>query len=523
MLRTRLRTRAATAGAAAVVGLALALTGCAGGSGGGGAAGGGGGGGGSGGTLNLGAITTSTTFAAAGSYWANESPYQQAVYDQLLHETPEAKIVPWLATSWSYNANKTVLTMKLRTDVKFTDGTPFNATVAAQNILRFRDGTSPNKANLALVAGAKAVDPATLQITLKAPDPALLIYLAQNAGSQESPKAFSASSNKTVPVGSGPYTLDTGSTVIGSKYVFKKNPNYWNKSIQHYDTLTINVYQNISTQVNAIKGGQVNGLPLIDNSANDTVKGSGYTLYPHELDWQGIMLLDRDGKMVPALAKAPARQAINYAIDRAAMLKAVDTGNGTVTGQIFNKVSAAYTPSLDNTYPYNPAKAKQLLAQAGYPNGFTLPMPEVPVFSQTVYDLIKQYLGAVGIKVSYTQVALNDAIADILAPKYPVAFFRLQEDPTAWQVANFSLTKNAVFNPFHVNDPKIESLVGTIQTGSTAQADAASKQLNAYVVQQADVNPWYRVAGNFAADKNTKVIQQADNAYPYLWNITPQG
>jgi peptide/nickel transport system substrate-binding protein len=515
------RTRRLTAGAAAAVALAFVLAGCAGGSSGGGNSGGGGGSS-SGGTLNLGAITTSTTFAAANSYWANESPYQQAVYDQLLHETPNATIVPWLATSWSYNASKTVLTMKLRTGVKFTDGTPFNASAAAQNVLAFRDGTSPNKSELALVAGAKAVDSSTLQITLKAPDPALLIYLAQNPGSQESPKAIHASNSQTVPVGSGPYTLDTGATVIGSKYVFKKNPNYWNKSIQHYDSLVINVYQNISTQVNAIKGGQVNGLPLIDNSANDTVKGSGYTLYPHELDWQGIMLLDRAGKMVPALAKVPVRQAINYAIDRAAMLKAVDTGNGTVTGQIFNKVSAAYDPSLDTMYPYNPAKAKQLLAQAGYPNGFTFPMPQVPVFSSTVYDLIKQYLGAVGIKVSYTQVALNDAITQILAPKFPAAFFRLQEDPTAWQVANFSMTTDAVFNPFHVTDPTIQSLVNTIQNGSTAQSAAASSQLNQHVVAQADFNPWYRVAGNFAADKNTNVVQQADNAYPYLWNITPK-
>ena len=56
----------------------------------------------------------------------------------------------WLATSWSYNADKTVLTMKLRTDVKFTDGTPFDASVAAQNLIRFRDGTSANKSYLVM-------------------------------------------------------------------------------------------------------------------------------------------------------------------------------------------------------------------------------------------------------------------------------------------------------------------------------------------------------------------------------------
>ena len=525
MLRTKRTRRAKTAAAVFAAALALTLSACAGSSssGGGGAGAGGGGGGGGNGTLTLGAILPLTTAAAANANWANEAPYSQAVYDSLLHETPDAKVVPWLATSWSYNANKTVLTMKLRTDVKFTDGTPFDASVAAQNVLRFRDGTSPNKSDLVNVADAKAVDPSTLQITLKQPDPALLISLGKNAGAQESPKAFNASNNKTVPVGSGPYILNTGSTVIGSTYVYTKNPNYWNKSIQHYAKLVINVYGNISTEVNAIKGGQVNGLPMIDNSANDAVKGSGYTLYPHELDWQGLMILDRGGKMTPALAKVGVRQAINYAIDRAAMLKAVDAGNGTVTGQVFSTVSPAFDTSLDGLYPYNPAKAKQLLAQAGYPNGFTLTMPEVSVFSATVYDLMKQYLGAVGVTVNYQQVAIQDAIAQILAPKFSASFFRLQEDPTAWQVANFSMTANAVFNPFHVSDPQVQALVGTIQTGADAQASTAAKQLNTYVVDQAFFDPWYRVAGNFAADKNTAVVQQADNAYPYLWNITPKG
>jgi peptide/nickel transport system substrate-binding protein len=159
---------------AAAAALALTLAACGGSSsssgGGSGAAKGGGTG-----TLTLGAILVPPTLAASGAGWANESPFHQAVYDTLLHATPDAKPTPWLATSWSYNTDKTVLTMKLRTDVKFTDGTAFDASVAAQNIMRFANGTpapSPNKSYLSSVKDAKAVDPATLQITLKAQDPA---------------------------------------------------------------------------------------------------------------------------------------------------------------------------------------------------------------------------------------------------------------------------------------------------------------------------------------------------------------
>lgn len=502
--------------AAATAALALSLAGCAGGSSAGtGAAGTG--------TLTLGAVVPPDTEAAAGANWANQSPYVQAVYDSLLHESPDAKIEPWLATSWSYNADKTVLTMKLRTDVKFTDGEPFNATAAAQNVLRFRDGTSSNKSYLANVKDATAVDPATLQITLTQPDPALLTYLAQNAGAQESPKAFTSADVKTKPVGSGPYVLDTAKTVIGSKYVYTKNPNYWAKDTQHYANLVINVYGNITTEVNAIKGGQVSGVNLFDNSANDQVKASGYALFPHELDWTGLMILDRAGTMNPALGNVKVRQAIAYAIDRAAMLKAVDKGNGTVTGQIFPTSSPAYDPALDNAYPYDVAKAKSLLAEAGYGSGLTITLPEIVIGGTTVYDLIKQNLGDAGITVKYEQVALNDAIAALLAPKYPASWFRLQEDPTAWQIANFAITSTATFNPFHSADAKVNGLMKTIQSGSDADAAAAARELNAYVVGQAWFVPFYRVAGNFAADKNTDVVQQSDNAYPYLWNITPKG
>ena len=134
------------------------------------------GGGGSSDTLTLGAIVPASTQSAADSRWANESPYMQAVYDTLVHLSPTGEPEPWLATEWSLNEDKTVLTLTLRTDVKFTDGEPFNADAAAQNILRFRDGTSPNASNLANVEDAKAVDDATLEITPQAarPGPARL-------------------------------------------------------------------------------------------------------------------------------------------------------------------------------------------------------------------------------------------------------------------------------------------------------------------------------------------------------------
>jgi peptide/nickel transport system substrate-binding protein len=509
-----------TAAAIAATAMALALAACGGGSSDGGSGGSGGASGG--GTLKLGAVLQPVTLAAGGAEWANVSPFMQAAYDTLIHLTPDAEPEPWLATDWKYNKNLTVLTMNLRDDVTFIDGEKFNADVAAQNLTRFKEGTSPNASYLANLEEAKATDEFTVQLTLAQPDPALLTYLGQNAGLQASPKSFGAKDEKTNPVGSGPYKIDTGKTVIGSKYVYTKNEDYWAPEQQYYDGLEISILADSQTQVNASRGGQVNALNLLDQSSVDQIESGGFTAFPHELDWSGLALIDREGSQNEALGKLEVRQAINHAIDRDAMLKAVAKGRGTVTGQIFNPTTAAYDESLDETYPFDPEKAKQLLADAGYPDGVELEMPLVNIGGTAVYDLMEQYLADVGITVKYTDVPLADAIAQILAPKFPAFWLTLQMDPTPWQAANFAITENATFNPFHVKDPTVDKLVSTIQTGDEADADAAAQELNTYVVDNAWFAPWYRVESNFMADANTDVVQQSDNAYPYLWNIKPK-
>ncbi|MFD5128907.1 ABC transporter substrate-binding protein [Streptomyces olindensis] len=497
-------------GAAAAAAMTLALAAC----------GGGNSGTGTGGTLTLGAILAPSTFAANAASWGNESPYLQAAYDTLLRETPDAKIVPWLATSWSYDSTKTVLTMKLRDDVTFTDGTKFDATAAAKNVLRLRDDKTSNKPYLAAIKNAEAVDATTLRITLSEPDPALLQYFAQNAGLMESPKHFGAADEKTNPVGSGPYVLDTGSTVAGSKYVFTKNPDYWAKDQQRFSKVVINVYA-MQAAVNALQGRQIDGAQ-VDADHLKQVKAAGYGVKVQQHDWTGLLLLDRDGKLNPALAKVGVRQAINHAIDRAAILKTAQ-GYGTVTGQIFGEKNPAYVPELDNRYPYDPAKAKKLLAAAGYPKGFTLRMPLVQgLGNSSQFDLIKQYLEAVGITVDYVPEPVNNLIADLLAPKFAASKMALNQDPTAWQTANVTIAPNAWFNPFHTQDPTVDKLLKTMRSGTKAKADAAAKELNRYVVEQAWFAPFYRVDTMYAVGKNIDVTMQSDNVVPYLYNYKPK-
>jgi peptide/nickel transport system substrate-binding protein len=478
--------------------------------------------GGSSSTLTLGVITPATTFEAPDMNWGNESVYNQAVYDSLVQASPAGVIEPHLATAWSYNPARTVLTMTLRTGVKFTDGTPFDAGVAVKNLEAFQKGTSSNASDLINMTSATAVSPTELVIRLKSPDPAFLTYLGEAAGSQESPKAWSNPTAATVPVGSGPYELDTQATVVGSSYVFTANPHYWDKPEQHYSKIVMNVYTSATTVLDAIEGGQVNAANTFDDTTIPQIQDAGFTVYPLQLNWAGLSLFDRNGTLSTPLGNVKVRQAINYAFDRAALLKDMSDGYGSVTTQVFPTNSPGYDPSLDSYYSYDPAKARQLLAEAGYPHGFTLDMPSITVaFGEAAYALIQAELANIGIKVNYTDYQGAQIFTAIFAPKFSATYFTLEEDPIPWQLAEFLLTKDATFNPFHSTNSTVSGYLNTMQMGSSSQAAAAAKALNQYLVQNAWFVPFFRPQSSFVADSHTSVVQQAGNAVPYLWNIKP--
>ncbi|MET0780641.1 MAG: ABC transporter substrate-binding protein [Microbacterium sp.] len=511
-----IRWKKAAAAAAIAVTTALAVTSCA-----GGGSDGGGGGEGGGGTLTLGAILAPTTFDPAGAEWGNRAPFYQAVFDTLLLATPEGTIEPWLATEWSYNDDNTVLTLTIRDDVTFSDGSELTADVVAQNLQRFKEGTSPDAGYFAGVTSFEAPDPTTVVITLSAPDPAMLNYLTRDPGLVGSAENFESADIATNPIGSGPYILDTAATVTGTTYAYTANPDYWNPDVQHYDSLVINVLTDPTAALNAIKAGEANGVKLANNDALTEVEAAGWTVNANELDFQGLLLLDRAGTMDPALGDVKVRQAINYAFDREGLLTALQFDHGTVTTQVFPATSDAYDPALDEYYTYDPEKAKELLAEAGYEDGLTISMPTVSVLSATTYTLVAQQLSEVGITVEGTDVPVGNFIADLLAPKYPASFMALEQNPD-WQLIQFMIAPTAVFNPFKYQDPQVDEYMTEIQFGDEATQASVAKELNTYIVEQAWFAPFYRVQGSVATDANTTVEMLPTNAYPAIYDFEPK-
>jgi peptide/nickel transport system substrate-binding protein len=490
---------------------ALALTAC----GGGGA--GNAGGGAAATTLTLASVQDLKTFDPTDAHIGHRMPLYQAVYDTLIRRAPDGKLEPMLATEWTYNADQTVLTLKLRTDVTFSDGSKFDAAAAKANLDHFKEANGQDAYMAASLKSVDVVDPSTIAITLNAADPAFSYYLTQPLGLQASPKSIGSEGIKTVPEGSGPYVYDAKSSVKGSQYVFTKREGYWDKDLQKFDKVTIKYLVDLTARTNALVSGQVDGA-LLDPKTGKQAAGSGMVPHTSQVDWQGILLYDRDGKISPALANVKVRQAMNYAFDRKTILEQQYLGEGTVTNQVFGPESGAYVEDLDNTYSYDPAKAKALLAEAGYPDGFTLKVPTVAGFD-AINAVFKQQLADVGITFTAESVPDANFIADMAGGKFAAATFQLyQGEP--WVAINQMMSSTALYNPFKNEDPELTALIKAVQNGGDKSAEEA-KKVNEYITKNAWFVPMFRLNQMYYSNKKIDVQPQLQQAVPSLYNYAP--
>jgi peptide/nickel transport system substrate-binding protein len=476
-----------------------------------------------GGTLTIATLTDVTSFDPAQAHQGHPVLYFQPVYDSLIRIKPDGKtLVPMLATKWSYNSTNTVLTLTIRKGVKFSDGSALTAAVVKQNLDRFRTGNGPDASTLADVTNVDVKNATTVVLTLSAPNPSLLNYLGNEDSFIASPKAIAGGHLATQPVGSGPYTYDAAASVAGSKYTFEASKNYWDPSLQKFKTIVLTPILNTTATLNALISGQVDAALLTPKTAAQATS-AGMTEYKFGGAWQGLFIFDRAGKTVPALASVKVRQAINLAIDKKTIITQVNSGLGEVTSQILPAGIPGYQKSLDTAYPFNVAKAKKLMAAGGYASGFSVSMPtSTGLFDPALMAAISQNLGAIGITVNWTNIPVTSFITDLTTGKFPMSWFQ-ESQGSAWYTSQVLLTPNAVYNPFHTTDPKVESLIKTIQTGSTTVQGQAATQLNTYITDQAWFAPFLRVQNVFFTDSKVTVEPQQLEPTPYIYNYSPKG
>jgi peptide/nickel transport system substrate-binding protein len=516
-MQMRIRIRGAAAATSVMLATTLALAGC------GGTnttqSGGSSTGAASGGTLTIGEMFDNNSFDRVALEIGNRIEYWMPVFDTLFVLDDKAQPQPNLATKWSYNSDKTVLDLKLREGVKFTDGTPFDAEAVKTNLSYLAKGTGQNSYMTKSIASYDIVSPTEIKLNLSAPDPGLLGYLGVVGGAMASPKTLTNNhASATTPVGSGPYTLDASATTPGTQYTYVRNPDYWNTKAFPYDRLVLKPIPDGTARLNALKSGQVDVGPIEAKSVAEA-KGSGLSLSRVAVDWQGLFLADRAGDKVPALGDVRVRQAINYVFDKKSILKNLQLGEGTVTSQTFNDSSPANVPALDSYYTYDLTKAKQLMADAGYANGFTVTMPDLAALPQYA-PVIQQQLAQINIKVSFEKVAADATISALLSGKFPMFWFSLGSQ-SPWQDLRKFAFKESPWNTAHVDDPKMDEMLKTAQYAQGDAQPAEFQKINTYMVENGWFAPWYHVNIIIAHSPKVNLTMNPYNAVPWISGFTP--
>lgn len=472
-------------------------------------------------TLTLAPIAPAQPWDLKDAGLGHNTIYYQPVYDQLFRLDANADVQPNLATEWSYDDTQTKLSLTLRDDVTFTDGTVFDGEAVKANLLNTKTGTNEAAGMLQLVDSVDVVDATHVVVNLTSPDPSLVPNLGNTAGMMASPAAIGTEGLQTTPVGSGPYVLDVANTTVDAKYTFTRNPDYWNPDAFPFDKIVLTPLNDATAMLNALQAGQIDGGFVSDTKNVATLEGAGLNIltYPSG-DVSGLYIWDRAGDLVPALGDVKVRQAINFAFDKDTIIKTAFTGYGIATTQAFNPDGAAFDPALNDVYTYDVAKAKDLMAQAGYADGFELTMPDLTAFNPGAQAAIVEQLGAIGITVKLDPLPLDQVIDALLNGKYAASYFQLASF-RPWDTSVIQIPENALWNPFRYTDPTIKGLLDQASAATGAEQDAIFRDVNEYLVNQAWNAPWTDVVSNFAYSSKVAVTPQKFAIVPYLYNFTP--
>jgi peptide/nickel transport system substrate-binding protein len=287
--------------------------------------------------------------------------------ESLLELTPKGEIVPRLAEKWEVSPDATEFTLKLRKGIKFHDGTPFNAEAVKVNLDRLLDPKVAIRYRflVAPISTVTVADEFTIKIKTKSPFAALVSNLTHQATGIQSPASLKASWDKAVtkPVGTGIFMFKEW--VPGNKFVMARNDNYWGKKAV-LEEVTWRVIPDDASRVVALETGEVHvavrippfDIPRLkaDKKLSVLDAASVRTIY---LGFNALKEPFNDKRV---------RQAINYAVNKEAIVKHVLGGVGRVSDAAISPGIFGYAPI--KTYEYNVEKAKALLAEAGFPKGF---------------------------------------------------------------------------------------------------------------------------------------------------------
>lgn len=380
-----------------------------------------------GGKLNVGLNADAVTLDPLQSTALVDRQVMLNLYDTLVKVDAQNNVQPDLATSWQF-ATPTQLVFTLRTDVKFTDGTPFDSSVVVFNINRIlTTSASPRFSELATVQDVTAVDASHVRFNLKKPFSPLLATLTDRAGMMLSPKVVQSLgkglANGPTNAGSGPFMFSQW--VKGDHLTIVRNPHYWQKDAQgnvlpYLQSVTYRGITNGTVEFTNLQTGNIDIADSVDPNFLAQAKSNPSLIYRQGsgLSFFGIEL----NNSVAPLNNVHVRRAIAWGVNRDEILSTVFKGVGVVAQGPLAPGSWAFSSSF-TPYHYDVNQAKAELQQAGMAQGvsFTLLTTSGSPLATQEAQFIQSELQPAGIKVTIQEETFATLLSDTQAHHFQAA------------------------------------------------------------------------------------------------------
>ncbi|GAA3731707.1 ABC transporter substrate-binding protein [Salinactinospora qingdaonensis] len=402
------------------------------------------------------------------------------VYDRLIHLSPDAELVPGLATNWEFTDDGTTLALTLREGVTFSDDTPFDAEAVKANIERAQtvEGSAV-KGELAVIESVEVVDDYQVEFNLANVNSSLPYVLTGRAGAMASPEAFDSLAQE--PVGSGMYTV--ASYQPGTSATYERNEDYWDPEAAQAATMEFTTVTDSLQRLNALKTGSIDATIL---SAKDVeaAKSADFTVASEPvLEFYHLQLnISR-----PYLDDVRVRKAINHAIDRESLVSGLLFGLGAPAVQPFPQDYFAYDEEIGTDhYAYDPERARELLAEAEVPEGQTIELinQNAPSYTQ-LSEAIKSQLAEVGLNAEITQTT-NFANSFYVEGNGDAGAINWTGRPDPAQTAGLLYTEEGFANPAKETTSEVadlhQELVATIDDDEREQL---ARDLSAQITEDA--------------------------------------
>ncbi|WP_243075457.1 ABC transporter substrate-binding protein [Microbacterium sp. SS28] len=458
-------------------------------------------------------------------YGSGQRFFFEGIYDSLFLLDENGQVVPDLVTSFEYNEDNTQLTLDLDTTATFDDGTALSADLVKENLdargnpdLSAYSGFATGGENE--ISDVTVVDDDTVTLTFATPKPGFEANLVLPAGAIVGPTgAADRSTLDTTPDGSGPLMVDEEATVKGNSYLLVKKDDNDAAADYPFDSYEFRPILDPQARVNGVISGEVD-MANITSDTQAQVESAGVGLVANGGTVQNIIAFDKTGALGPQWGDPRVYQALSMAIDREAYVNAIHPGE-LPTANALPADNPGYLPELDEEYAYDPDAAKDLLAEAGYPDGFDFDFTISPA-SQRDLEALQPYWEAIGVNMTLKNAASTEEIFAVVQTE-PLG----GPIPLTWTnpLGNVFGVLFGFANFHGAENPDIQAAAGAYgaATGDEEAQAAALKDLNRAIVDSGWLIPLFEQLAPWAY--NTAKVAEPTfpgaEAFPILSSIQP--